>query len=200
MRVGAHSLFFCTFVLDMEQFDYRNAQRYAMQLGLAVSGFWSCSFLLCMYTFPSILTDLGTLLGLASLVYVGLKMRRLYRAEESVTVMRCVWISWYTFMCTVLLTTAVQYVYFAFLDNGRMYARFEAFFNSKEVVQMYEQMQMQDLLAQMQEVVTQFGQISTKELMMSFMSMNMMIGLLFTVLTVFFLLGARKDKNGNQPA
>ncbi len=192
------SCFLCIFASIMEQFDYRNAQRYAMQLGLVTSPFWSGSFLMCMYTFPSLLTDVGTLLGLSSLVFVGMKLRRLRRECGGVSVLRCLWLSWYTFMCTVLLTTAVQYIYFAFLDNGRMYARFESFFSSKEVEGLYTQMQMQDVLTQMQELVHQFGEVTVRELVMSFMSMNIMLGVLFSLMSLLFIVGVKQHPTSGQ--
>lgn len=175
----------------METFDFKEARSKAMQIGLLGCAFWSGSFLLFVYTFPSFISELSTVLGLSSVAVVGGIVRRLRQENASMNTLRCWWMTWFSFMCTVLLTTAVQYMYFAWLDNGRIWAKMGSLFASKEVVEVYTQAGASDMLEQIQQLISEMPSLPVRDVVMSLMTSNLFIGFIFSVLSLLFIIGTR---------
>lgn len=182
----------------MEMFDYREARRYAMQLGLKVAGTWIISFLMFVYLFPSMVSQLAYLVGLSSIALAGIQIRRYRQQEESLTMLRCWWVSWFTYMCCALLTTAAQYIYFAWFDQGRLMGSMANLLASDEIREVYTQMQATDLLENLQRAVEELAALPVKELVMSLMSTNMILGLIFSILTLLCLIGSQPGEKGNE--
>ena len=105
--------------------------------------------------------------------------------------LRCWWMTWFSFMCTVLLTTAVQYMYFAWLDNGRIWAKMGSLFASKEVVEVYTQAGASDMLEQIQQLISEMPSLPVRDVVMSLMTSNLFIGFIFSVLSLLFIIGTR---------
>ena len=169
-----------------------------MQLGLSTAATWIVSFLMFVYLFPSIASQLAYPLGLSSIAVAGVRIRRYRQQEQSLTMLRCWWVSWFTFMCCVLLTTAAQYVYFAWFDNGRLTSSMANMLASEEVRQAYAMMQATDLLENLQRAVEELASIPVRELVMSLMSTNMILGLIFSILTLLCLIGSRPGEKRNE--
>ena len=175
----------------MEVYDFKEARRYAMQLGLQASLFWIGSFLLFAYTFPSFLSELSMLIGLASAWYVGMKVKRRRQEDRALNGLRCWSLTWLTFICTVLLTTIVQYFYFAVLDGGMMLAKLDQMFSSPQIVELYRQSQATDMLEQLQVSIHEMQSLTVRELMMSFMTTNLLLGFIFSLLSLLCIIGTK---------
>lgn len=192
---GSVSVFFVTLQTIMDTFDYRKARAYAMHLGLVGGAIWAASFLLTVYGFPSMMSNIAPFIGLSSIFVVGNKTRRYREENADVTFLRAWWLTWYTFMCTVLICTIVQYVYFAFLDNGQMCEKMFTMLNSEEIVNAYKEVNATDMLDQMKLVLEDMAIISAKDMTMSAMSMNLLLAFFFSVISAVMTLTYKKNKN-----
>ena len=176
----------------MEKYNYDTANRFAMTLGLRVGLVWIVSFILVVLSFPSLFSDLGLMVGLVSLPLVGMNLRRFRRALQEFTPFRLLWTSWYTFLCGVLLLTAAQYAYFAFFDKGQLLQRMTDLYTSPEMTEALRQAGAADMLDMIHESLELMGEMTTKEMMMGFLFMNMFLGLAFSLLAMLFTIGAGK--------
>lgn len=168
-----------------------------MKLGLAVSMTWIASFLVVVLTFPSGISQLGYLAGLLSIFVVGRELRR-RRQTTSMSFFVCLWVSWLTFLCVVLLTTAAQWLYFACFDKGSFFGSLLTYLNSDEVRQVYQDAQGTAFLEQLQGMMVDMQSLSVKDLVMSFMSVNLILGLLFSLFSLLFLIGTtQQSSNGS---
>lgn len=168
-----------------------------MKLGLYVSLTWIVSFLTVVLAFPSSLSQMGYLLGLLSIVVVGRSLRR-SRSVSGWPFVTCLWVSWFTFLCVVLLTTGAQWVYFALVDDGHFFGSLLSFLSSDEVRQLYSDENGQHFLEQLQSMMVEMQSLSVKDIIMSFMFVNLMIGLVFSMLSLLFLIGAPTYPQQNQ--
>lgn len=188
--------FFVPLHTIMEMYDYGLSRRFGMALGLRVGIMWIASFLLVVYTFPSLFVDLGIGLGFLALPLAGMNLRRFVQHVDGCVGFRAFWTSWFTYMCAMLVTTAGQYLYFAFLDGGRFVNNLVEMYSSKEVVELNEKlMGSSDMLAQMQQSLEQMQGMSTKETMMMFLFVNIMAAAIFSGFTMLFTIGAKRIKN-----
>lgn len=178
----------------MDKFNYNEAKDVAMRLGLIAGGMWAVSFLLFVYTFPGAMAEVGYLLGMASVPVMGMRMRRLRRSVPGMTLGQVWWVAWFTFMCAMLLTTAGQYVYFGWLDNGRLVEGILAMLQDEQVVKAYTEAGGTEMLQQLTDGVKALGEVSVRELVMSFMSSNMMIGLIASIIATLCAIGAKKTE------
>lgn len=176
----------------MEKYDNELATRFAMNLGLRVGLVWIVSFCIVVFTFPSFLSEVGLLTGLMALPIAGLSLRRLKSMVEDITTWRLAWVSWYTYMCAVLLLTAAQYVYFAFLDKGRLLRNMTELYSSPETTEALQQAGATDMLNVIQESLEQMGEMTTKDMMMGFLLMNMMMGVAFALLSMLFTIRSKR--------
>ncbi|MBQ0049763.1 MAG: DUF4199 domain-containing protein [Bacteroidales bacterium] len=172
----------------MELINFSELRNYSMKLGLAVSMTWIASFLVVVLTFPSAISQLGYLAGLLSICVVGRELRRCRNAKP-MSFVACLWVSWLTFLCVVLLTTAVQWLYFACFDNGSFFGSLLTYLNSDEVRQVYHDPQGVAFLEQLQGLMVDIQSLSVKDLVMSFMSVNLILGLIFSLFSLLFLIG-----------
>lgn len=190
-----YECFFVTLHAIMETFDYRKARGYAMHLGLVGGGIWAISFFMTVYGFPSMMSNIAPLVGLSSVFVVGNRVRRYREENADVTFLRAWWMTWYTFMCTVLICTIAQYAYFAFLDNGQLCEKMFAMLNSDEIVTAYKEAGATDMLDSMKVMLEDMATIGAKDMTMSAMSFNLMLAFFFSVISAVFTLTYRKNKN-----
>lgn len=179
----------------MEKFNYNEAKDVAMKLGLVAGGMWLVSFYGFVYSFPSGMAELSYLLGMASVPVIGMKLRRIRSVVEGMSLMNAWWVAWFTFMCAMLLTTAGQYIYFGWLDNGRLVEGILTLLQDEQVVKVYSEAGGAEMLSQLTEGVKSLSEVGIRELVMSFMSSNMMIGLIASILTALMTIGTKKIEN-----
>lgn len=178
----------------MEKFNYNEAKDVAMRLGLVAGTIWVASFLMVVYGYRGVMGEVGYLLGMASVPMIGMRLRRIRRSLEGMTLMNAWWVAWMTFMCAMLLTTAAQYVYFQWLDDGRMVEGILSLLRDEQVVKAYSEAGGQEMLGQLTSAVEQLGLLDVRELVMSFMSSNIMIGMLASILAALMTINARFAK------
>ena len=177
----------------MEKYNNDNANQFAMTLGLRAGLVWIVSFYLVVLSFPSLISDLGLMVGLMSLPLVGLSLRRLRRTASEAGAFLLFKLSWYTYMCAVLLLTAAQYAYFAFLDKGHLLQRMTNLYTSPEMAEALEQAGASNMLATIQQSLEMMGEMTVKEMMMGFLLMNMFLGMAFSFLSMLFTMGVRRE-------
>ncbi len=104
---------------DNNKYDSRLARQYCMYYGTLVGLLCSASFLCSVYgmQYPS-LSLLGNLLGISAPIVAGHKIRAFRRDFAPIGFGRTCWMTLNIFFYAILLTAAVQYVFFAFLDHG----------------------------------------------------------------------------------
>lgn len=114
---------------------------YCMQWGLGVGVLTSLSFLATMYGGEMPLVGLvGNVLGIAAFVVAGRRIRAFRREVEPVGFWRACYLALLTYLFASLLTAAVQYVYLAFLDHGRLLGQVERMMAMPEYQQWMEQL------------------------------------------------------------
>lgn len=177
----------------MEKFNYNEAKDVAMRLGLVAGAMWIASFYGFVYGFPGGWAEVAYLLGMASVPVMGMRLRRIRRSTPQMTLGQVWWVAWFTFMCAMLLTTAAQYVYFGWLDHGRLVGGILQLLQDEKVVAAYTEAGGSEMLGQLTEGVKALGEVSTRELVMSFMSSNMMIGLIASILSTLMTINAKNN-------
>ena len=108
------------------KFNGIQARAFCMQYGLVVGLLTSASFLATMYGLgaPS-MGLLGNILGIIAF-YVAFRQIRAYRQEVGgLSYMQACYMAFLTLFFASLLTAVVQYLYLAFLDNGRLVSQVE---------------------------------------------------------------------------
>lgn len=178
--------------METQQFNMVEARRESMMLGLRCGLVWIISFLLCVYSFPSSMSQFAIMFGLVSVPLVGISLRRYRRRTEGMSWLMALWMAWCTLLCSALLCTLAQYVYFAFLDDGRMLNAMMAMIEDKEVVSAYTSMGLINMLNDMHSYVEELATLSAKDMTMSLGGSNLFIGLFLTPICSLFAIGARK--------
>lgn len=169
------------------------ANKIAARLGLVVTGFWSLSFLIVVLNFPSLLSDLGYMMGLLSIFIVGKNLRQIRKLVMPVSWLQGWMLCIMAFTGGALITTLVQFVYFAYFDHGHFMDAMQQTFLDPAMKEMMTSTGNQDLLNQMKELMDQMTQITPKELTMNLMTSNFTFAFLFSL--VASLAGGKSCKN-----
>lgn len=183
----------------MKKYNFNEANELAMRLGLVAGTMWIASFSLVVWNIPSATMEFGYLLGIASIPVMGMQFRRLRRHVDGMSLRNTWWMSWFTFIYAVLLLTIAQYIYFRWIDNGRMVEGLLALISNPEVTEVYRQMGNEKMLNELKDAVSLMGEAPIKELVMSFMSSNLLIGMLSSFLATFMTIGSTyKEQTTNR--
>lgn len=123
-----------------ETFDGPQARAYSMEYGVVVGLLCSASFLCTMYGASSILlAQVSNVLALIA-VYVAGRLIRSFRTNvASLTFGRTCYMALLTYLFAILLTALVQYVYFAYFDQGRLMTQIDHLLSMPEYRQWLEQ-------------------------------------------------------------
>lgn len=110
------------------------ARQAAAYYGLAVAVLWILSFGLTMggLTHP-ILSPLGFLTGILSIVRCGVLVRGFRAATPGVSLSMAYRLCWLTFLLAALLTTMAQYVYFRWIDGGVLAATYRTMLSTMQI-------------------------------------------------------------------
>ena len=166
-------------------FDKQVARQWCMVYGTQVGAVTSASFLCMMYGLQSpLLGQVSNLLALfAFFVAIG-KLRTFSRTLSPLTFGQACWMAIQIYFFAILLTAVVQFVYFQFLDGGRMAEQMRQMFENKEYRNMVEQMatdiDTDTMIAQ--TLATLSHPVSAT---MQLMWMNCLAGLLLTIPTAW---------------
>lgn len=154
----------------------------AARLGLVVAGIWAVSFLLVVNTFPSLLCQLGYLLGLFPILVVRKNLGAIKTLVMPMTWLQGLVLCLLSFGGGALITTLVQFVYFAWFDHGQFLSTMLENLKDPEMVKAMKEMGNGDMLAQMTTMIGDMSELTPRQLTMQFFSTNLTFSLLFSLL------------------
>lgn len=149
-------------------------------MALPIGFMWSASFLCTMYgTDHPFVSILGTALGFIS-IYMLYKQLTNYRRLFPSSWLHILHLSFVTCLLAGLLTDAAQYIYFLYLDNGRLISSLQR----EEYIQLYQQVMPQMNIDELQQMI---NNISTRDIVIQMVIYNVLLALpasLFAALPV----------------
>ena len=123
-------------------------------IALPIGIVWSASFLCTMYgTDRPFLSLLGTALGLYSIFLLYRQLTNYHRHFPSVNWLHIFRLSFLACLLAGLLTDAVQYLYFVFLDNGRLLSVLGTTLQSEEYREAWQKMLPETNLDEVQQMI-----------------------------------------------
>ena len=176
--------------MEKKEFDAQTARDYCMQYGLVVGVLCSASFLCSMYgTAYLLLGHVGNLLGIVAFVTAGTLIRHYGRQMGRLTFGRSCYMAMLTYVFAIMVVAVVQYVYFRFLDGGRLGEQVLQVLQMPEYRQWMQQMVPgQDLDELMDQMIRMTHQ--PERITLQLMWMNLVFALMLLVPTA--LMGSRK--------
>lgn len=180
----------------METFSYSKARAYAGQYGAWVGALWIASF--CCYMgglSQPWLANIGLFIGFFSLIFTGILLRGFRRSVAPLSFLRAWWMGWLCFLYASLLTAAVQYVYFRFVDNGRLINAYTTLFEQPENRQLLAAMMPgEDADMAIGQVLELLGSLSPIEITVEWMIYNIFLGFILAVpVALIGITGRRAD-------
>ena len=176
----------------------RQLSAYATEYGTFIGLAWIVVFALfiCgLRSWAALPLFLGTLLFICLPVlpcYFAWRWRK-RSGETAVGYGRAFFFCLLMMMYTCLLTAAVEFVYFRWMDHGAVTASLETFICSPELRAAYQQLGMSQQLDQLDEALTQLKSWSVSDLVVSLLNQNIFISIINCILAAFF--GMKKVKN-----
>ena len=123
-------------------------------MALPIGLMWSASFLCTMYgTDYPLLSMLSTALGIISIYMLYKQLTNYRKLYPTVTWLHILRLSFVTCLLAGLLTDAAQYLYFLFLDNGRLLSLLGNAFQSEEYREAWQKMMPEANLNEIQKMV-----------------------------------------------
>lgn len=149
---------------------------YGMWLGIC----WSASFLLTMAGLTNPMAgNIAFLVGIASLPFAVWMLRNFGRFVVPLSLPRAWLMAWLMFAAAALITTAVQYIYFAYFDEGRLLQAYTDILSQPEQHDLLQQMLPgQDIDAMMDEIIALYSSLSLSQLTMQFLIWNLLLATL----------------------
>lgn len=161
----------------------------ASRLGLVVGGYWIISFLIVVLNFPSLLCDLGYLIGLVSVFQVGKSIRMVATNVMPMSWVQRLWLALMSFMGGVLLTTLAQFVYFAYFDKGRFFGNMLESFNDPALTEMMKASGNDLMMGQVEQLTNMIQtmiEMGPRMITMNFFTSNMMLAIVFSFIASLF--------------
>ena len=157
--------------------DAQQSRAYAAWYGFWVGCVWVISFALAMWGLRAPLaSNMAVLVGLAS-VPLAVWMLRGFRDMVAPLPLRRAWhMAWMLFLGAALLLTAAQFVYFTYLDGGRLAAAYTELIAQPEMHDLLQRMMPgQDVDALVGEAITTFSATPPAQLALQFLFWNVLI-------------------------
>lgn len=178
---------------ENKPFDTALARNWCMNWGTVVGVLTCLSFLCSMYGLQT--TPLGLLSNALGLVAIWIAARgiRMYRRQVGeVSFMRACWLALMTYLFAILLTAAVQFVYFQFFDHGQLAMQVRQLFDMPEYRQWLSQMATGEDLSFIED--TMLGLFaSPARATMQMMWMNSIVALLLLLPTALLGMAGTAD-------
>lgn len=153
-------------------------------LGLMVGGLWIVNFASSMYSFTyPMLSHLGNFASILSIFLLCRVLRNIRKMKADFTVLRCLRMSWLTSMYAALLTTFGQYIYFAYLDNGRLVNELNTLFENEEYLALMKEAFPEIDPTQALELISK---VTVGEMVTNLLLFNLMIAVLFSLVSTIF--------------
>ena len=169
----------------MTNFDYKQARHQAGIYGFVIGALWVASFgcYIAGLTIP-LLSHLCIILGVSSPFVAAMLIRKYKQSVGNINFWRTWWMALLIFMYATLLTAAGQYVYFRFIDNGRMLNAYTTLFESVEYQELLQQAmpngEGKEILSQALELM---GSMTPIELTFELMFSNLILGFILSIIT-----------------
>ena len=161
-------------------------------MALPIGIMWAASFLCTMYGYDRpVLSMLSSALGVISifLLYKQLtNYRRLFPSTSWLHVLR---LSFVACLLAGLLIDAVQYLYFLFLDNGRLLSLLSTTMQSEEYREAWQQIMPE---ANLEEIQKMIQQMTVRDIMMQLATYNIMLALPLSLLAALPVKAPRLQK------
>ena len=180
--------------LDMihKEYNAELAWNLATRLGLVVGGFWIVSFLIVVLNFPSLLCDIGYLVGLMSVFHVGKAIRLVSSNVMPMRWMQRLSLALLSFMGGVLFTTLAQFVYFAYFDKGRFFDGMLEGLTEPSFVQMMKEAGNEAMLGQMSDMIYAMLEMSPRLIAFNFFTTNVIVAFIFALVASLFRGGTER--------
>ncbi|MBQ7462239.1 MAG: DUF4199 domain-containing protein [Bacteroidaceae bacterium] len=144
-------------------------------MALPIGIMWSASFLCTMYGFERpLLSMLSTALGIISIYTLYKQLKNYRKLYSSVSWLHVFRLSLVTCLLAGLLTDAVQCLYFAFLDNGRLLFLLGTAFQSEEYQEMLHKIMPE---ANMDEMLKLIQSMTIRDIMLQLVFFNVVLTL-----------------------
>ena len=148
-------------------------------MALPIGLMWSATFLCAMYgANRPWLSMLSTVLGIISIYMLYRQLTNYRRLFPSVSWLHILRLSIVTCLLAGLLTDAVEYAYFLWLDNGRMLTALDTALQSEEYRQAWKQMMPDVDLNEMQKLV---HAMTIRDIMLQLVISNIIMALPFSL-------------------
>ncbi len=172
----------------------KQTRAYAAQYGLIVGSMWSASFLMTVYGLSTpLLSDLGLIVGLMS-VYVCIRlMRRFDMSVSRLTALTSWRLAWGAYGGAAMVCTLVQYVYFAFLDSGRVVMAYSELVAMPEGHAMLERLLPgQDVDALVGQALDAFAATPPSQIALQLLLLNLIMATVLALPTALIAMAGRK--------
>ncbi len=177
--------------MSNDTFNYTEARSRAAQGALVMGALWTGSFLCAVsaFTHPA-LGHVGNLLAVVSVFVLVNALRNVGRGTTGFHFGRRWWMGWTTCMNASLLTTLCQYLYFRFLDGGRL---------MQSVTAMMETAEYREALKALSpdfepdEMVSALGAMTVGDMIVSLLTFNLMASMLVSLIAALFSGGKSSD-------
>lgn len=179
-----------------KEYNSEVAWNLAARMGLVLAGLWTVSFLIVVLNIPSLLCDLGYLLGLMSVFVMGKNVRGIATYVMPMNWTQRLSLSLMSFMGCVLITTLAQFLYLAFLDHGHFMHAMQESLTDPGLVKVMQDGGNGALLQQATETIGQMADMSPRQLTISFFSSNMTLAFVFSLIASMFR--GRPEKSEGQ--
>lgn len=168
--------------------ESRQTRAYAANYGWWVGLSWIGSFALFILGLKEPLAgNLGLLLGLSSLLQMIYLLRGFRDNIAPLSLGRAFRMAWLAFMAAALLTTAAQYIYMAYIDDGLMMRSFSEIMQQPEMAEAMRQMMPgQDGEKILNESFQALLATTPTQFAFSFLFWNMVLATLFAFPTALF--------------
>lgn len=177
----------------------QQTKAYAAWYGLWIGVCWVLSFGLSMWGLKEPFAgNFGLLAGVGS-VPLAIWLLRGFNEMISPLSLRRAWhMAWLMFLYAALLTTAAQYIFFAYMDNGLLVRTY---------TEMIKQPEIQDLMAQLmpgqdanrlfEDAITLFSTTPVSQLSLQFLFWNVILATVLSIPTAF--LSYKKKPSSQTP-
>ena len=149
-------------------------------MALPIGLMWAASFLCTMYGAERpLLSMLSTALGIISIYTLYKQLTNYRKLYPSVSWLHTFRLSLVTCLLAGLLTDAVQYLYFLFLDNGRLLSVLGNAFQNEEYREAWKQMMPEVNLDEMQKTIQS---LTVRDIMLQLVFYNIVLALPISLL------------------
>ena len=172
----------------------QQSRAYAAWYGVQVGMCWIISFGLAMWSLREPFAgNFALLIGLAS-IPLGVWLLRDFCTRVADLSARRAWhMSWMMFLCAALLTTAAQYIYFAYLDGGMLARAYGEMLSNPAYQPVLEKLLPgQDLNTLSSEFTAMLYSTTPAQMTMQLSIWNVLIATIFAIPTTFFALAKKK--------